>query len=93
MAKIYTNEITGACKEDAMGKEQVAWLSAEHIGSRAELPVPHNAVQQPMHRSARSAKARKGSPWHTLQEYCCPASTPEVSQAAWRHRFVHHGLL
>lgn len=65
MAEIYTNEITGACEEDVMGKERAAWLSAEHIGSRTEPPVPHNVVQQPTHGSAHSAKAREGSPWQS----------------------------
>lgn len=92
MAKIYTNEITGACKEDVMGKEQVTWLSGEHIGSRTELPVPHNVVQQPVRGSAHSAKAQEGSPGTVLQEYSCPASTPEVSQAVGQHCFIRHSL-
>lgn len=38
------NEITGEHKEDAMGKEQVAWLSAEHVDFGTEPPLHHNVV-------------------------------------------------
>lgn len=60
---MYVNELMGACKEDEMGREQVPWMSAEHMGSRTELPVPHNMVQQPVHRSDHSVEAQEASPW------------------------------
>lgn len=38
------NEITGERREDAMGKEQAAWLSAEHVSSGTEPPLHRNVV-------------------------------------------------
>lgn len=60
---MYVNEITGACKEDEMGREQVPWMSADHMSSRTELPVPRNVVRQPVHRSHHGAEVQEAGPW------------------------------